>query len=74
MSSHAQACDDIEARFRHYKPKNDSVVEDHVELRALLKTVALDAIACVPPGRERSLMLTKLEEAMFWGNAGIARS
>jgi hypothetical protein len=28
----------------------------------------------VPKGRERSTALTKLEEVMFWANAGIARS
>lgn len=28
----------------------------------------------VPPGREQSLALTKLEEVMFWANAGIARN
>lgn len=27
----------------------------------------------VPDGRERSLALTKLEEVMFWADAGIAR-
>lgn len=27
----------------------------------------------VPQGREQSLALTKLEEVMFWSNAGIAR-
>ncbi len=27
----------------------------------------------VPEGREHSLALTKIEEAMFWANAGIAR-
>ncbi len=26
------------------------------------------------PGREQSLALTKIEEAMFWANAAIARS
>ena len=27
----------------------------------------------VPPGREKSLAITHLEEVMFWANAGIAR-
>jgi hypothetical protein len=27
----------------------------------------------VPEGREQSIALTKLEEVMFWANAGIAR-
>lgn len=28
----------------------------------------------VPPSRERSLAMTKLEEVMMWANAGIARN
>ena len=35
--------------------------------------LATDVMSMVPDGRERALALTKIEEAMFWANAGIAR-
>ena len=43
--------------------------------RAVLQSAAHDLIAGgIPEGRERSLMLTHLEEAMFWANAAVART
>lgn len=29
-------------------------------------------VRCIAPSRERSLALTKLDEALFWTNAAIA--
>ena len=29
-------------------------------------------VRCIVPSRERSLVLTKLDEALFWANAAIA--
>lgn len=29
-------------------------------------------VRCIAPSRERSLALTKLDEALFWANAAIA--
>lgn len=41
-------------------------VRDH----GLLMAVAIDA--ALPDSREKSLALTKIEEAVFWANRGIA--
>lgn len=43
------------------------------KLRAASKAYLATIEECVPPGRELSLTKTKLEEATFWANAGIAR-
>jgi hypothetical protein len=32
-----------------------------------------DLLDLLPPGREKALVLTNLEQAMFWANAAIAR-
>lgn len=38
---------------------------------ALRFAIVIDDI--VPPGREKALAMGKIEEAMFWANAAIAR-
>lgn len=54
-----------------------SVDEDQISclesVRAAGRAMALAVLQVAPEGRERSLALTKIEEAMFWANAGIAR-
>ena len=35
-------------------------------------TEAERMVRCIAPSRERSLALTKLDEALFWANAAIA--
>jgi hypothetical protein len=42
-------------------------------MRAAMKGAAMFVANTVPEGREKSLALTRLEEALFWSNAGIAR-
>ena len=46
----------------------------HDTVREICRGAAHSLMAITPEGREQSLMLTKLEEVMFWANAGIARA
>jgi len=64
---------DIENRFTYHPPK-EGQAERYQDLRDQCKDLALNILGCCPPGRERALALTKLEEASFWANAAIARN
>lgn len=65
--------DPVELRFTYHAPPDSYTVEAHERVRKTVRRCAEDLLEDVPPGRERSLVLTKLEEAMMWANAGIAR-
>lgn len=63
---------DIENRFGYHAPTgNKGPKHDHV--RRTLQTVAETLNSYLPEGREKSLAVTHLEEAMMWANAAIAR-
>lgn len=64
---------DLENRFT-YHPPNDERAATHNVIRTLLLATAERFDSQLPDGREKSLALTKLEEAMFWANAAIARN
>lgn len=57
----------------HPAAPGGEAAEKHDKVRNLIRAVALQLIEVVPIGREQSLMLTAFEEAMHWGNAGIAK-
>ena len=64
--------DDLYERFSHHIVPAEGQEELHIVREELLATARIvDPI--LPDGREKSLFLTKLEEAMFWANAAIAR-
>ncbi len=65
--------DDLTNRFTYHKPHTDEIRDQHDNVRALCLSVARSFAGTLPAGRERALALTKLEEAMFWANAAIAR-
>ena len=65
--------EELDRRFRHHPPKTPEDVELHENIRSTLFAVASVINTEVPDGREKSVVITKLEEAMFWANAAIAR-
>ena len=62
----------IENDFVYHSPKEGQPLI-YQNLRDQAKALAKTIIDSCPEGRELSIALTKLEEAIFWANAGIAR-
>lgn len=64
---------DLNNRFNYHKP-NEAKVILHEAVRKSIGALAIEFDHSLPIGREQALAITKLEEAMFWANAAIARS
>ena len=60
-------------RFTYHVPK-EGQVERYEEIRRMALTLATVVYSSCPESRERSLALTKIEEAVMWANASIARN
>ena len=63
----------IENNFKYHTPKEEQP-EKYTNIREKAKELAYLIQEVVPDSREKSLAFTKLEEATFWANAGIARN
>ena len=68
-----QVREQVERAFTYHPPKGDQT-ERHQAIRAQAGSLAKGVVMLCPPSRERSLALTKLEEAVMWANAAIARN
>lgn len=64
---------DIEHRFAFHAATTQEKRDEHTSVRAACRDLALKMQADMPEGHEKECALTKIEEAMFWANAAIAR-
>jgi hypothetical protein len=65
--------DDLSNRFDYHAPDEEKVGR-HERTRDTLHVATAKICTELPEGREKSLFITKMEEAMFWANAAIARN
>lgn len=63
----------IENNFSYHESKIDKT-EKYTALRNKAKELAYEIERLCPSSREKSLAMTKLEEATMWANASIARN
>lgn len=63
----------IENNFSYHTPKEDQP-ERYEKIRNKAKMLAAYINENCPDSREKSLAMTKLEEAVMWANASIARN
>lgn len=64
---------DLAKRFTYHPPKAGQAAR-YESIRHRAKELAVYLSNATPPSREQALALTKLEEAVFWANAAIARN
>jgi hypothetical protein len=69
----ARVVSQIIHNFGYHPPKTEDTVVLHEGIRNSICGLALEMNTVLPQGREAAIVQTKLEEAMFWANAAIAR-
>lgn len=65
--------EEIRHRFEYHRPGSAETRAQHTLVRTMTRNLAETFVQELPAGREQALALTKLEEALFWANAAIAR-
>ena len=60
-------------RFTFHAAPDAEKRNEHTSVRASVAHLAHYMNDVLPEGREKAIVMTKLEEVMFWANAAIAR-
>lgn len=63
---------ELDRIFDHHPPVTEEDVLAHEQVRQAFKDLA-KTMSNLPAGRERSIVMTKLEEAGFFAHAALAR-
>ncbi|MGW4728839.1 Acb2/Tad1 domain-containing protein [Streptomyces shenzhenensis] len=66
--------EDIAHRFAFHAATTQEKRDEHTSVRQACRRLADELNERLPEGREKALVVTKLEEVMFWANAAIART
>lgn len=61
-------------RFTYHPPLTPERIEAHELVRDCHLDLAEVLDSVLPDGREKAVVLTNLEQSMFWSNAAIARA
>lgn len=64
---------DMKHRFGFHAATTPEKQNEHSSVRHACSELAVLLDHKLPDGREKATAITKLEEAMFWANAAIAR-
>lgn len=65
---------DLKNRFDFHPADTPEKQTNHACVRGVVLNAAVAIEAVTPKGREQSLAITALEEAMMWANAAVARN
>lgn len=66
--------EDLRNRFTYHPPPDPETTVKYEAIRATGLVLASLIVEHAPPGREASLAVTHVEEAVMWANAAIARA
>lgn len=64
--------DDLKNRIKYHRPTEEGISRIAANRKAAL-AFADTVLSSCPEGRDKEISLTKIEEALFWANAAIAR-
>lgn len=66
--------EDIAHRFAFHAATTEEKRDEDTSVRQACRRLADELNERLPEGREKALVVTKIEEVMFWANAAVARA